>query len=135
MGESGFIEHLRELFAPHAAFEPRRMFGGWGIYLDGLMCGLVAEGQLYLKTDAESRLAFEAAGSQPFVYAGKGRPITMSYWSAPEEALESAEQMRPWASKAQSAARAANTVRGKPVRKPAAREGSGSTPRKPVRKR
>ena len=96
----GFVEHLRELFAPHAAFEARRMFGGWGLYLDGRMCALVADGQLYLKTDATTRPAFEAAGCAPFVYTGQDKPITMSYWSVPEDALESSEAMAPWARRA-----------------------------------
>jgi DNA transformation protein len=105
MTDRGFIEHLRELFTPHASFEARRMFGGWGVYLDGIMCGLVAEGQLYLKTDAQTRAEFEAAGCGPFVYTAQARPITMSYWSAPEDALESADAMRPWAQLAHAAAR------------------------------
>lgn len=121
MRDSGFIEHLRELFAPRAQFEARRMFGGWGIYLDGLMCGLVADGQLYLKTSADSRAAFEAAGSAPFVYTGQARPITMSYWSAPEDALESPEAMAPWAERAQQASRAAAAARVPKPRKPKVR--------------
>ena len=98
--DAGFVEHLRELFEPLATFEARRMFGGWGLYLDGRMCGLVAEGQLYLKTDAATRPAFEAAGCAPFVYTGQDTPITMSYWSVPEEALDSSEAMAPWARRA-----------------------------------
>ena len=105
MSATGFVEHLRELFAPSARFEARRMFGGWGIYLNGLMCGLVAEGQLYLKTDAQTRPEFEAAGCAPFIYTGQKKPITMSYWSVPEEALESGEAMAPWAVRAMAAGR------------------------------
>jgi DNA transformation protein and related proteins len=117
MRDSGFIEHLRELFAPHAQFEARRMFGGWGIYLDGLMCGLVADGQLYLKTDDSTRGAFQSAGSAPFVYDGKGKAITMSYWSVPEDALESDEAMAPWAKRASAAARAKAVAPRKPKKK------------------
>ena len=109
MSDQGFIEHLRELFAPHAGFEARRMFGGWGLYLDGRMCGLVAEGQLYLKTSTVTRPAFEQAGCAPFVYTAQARPITMSYWSVPEDALESGEAMRPWAQRALQAALSAAT--------------------------
>jgi DNA transformation protein len=116
MSDAGFIQHLRELFAPHGQFEARRMFGGWGIYLDGIMCGLVAEGQLYLKIDPRTRPDFEAAGSAPFVYTGQSRPISMSYWSAPEQALESPDDMAPWARRAHQAALAAAAKR-KPVAK------------------
>lgn len=107
----GFVEHLRELFAPLASFDARRMFGGWGLYLDGRMCGLVAHGQLYLKTDAATRPAFEAAGCAPFVYTGQARPITMSYWSVPDDALDSGEAMAPWARRAMQAGRAPKPAR------------------------
>ena len=111
MSDVGFIEHLRELLSPHATFDARRMFGGWGIYLDGRMCGLVADGSLYLKTDQQSRVDFAAAGSEPFVYTAQARPITMSYWSVPEDALESAEAMLPWARLALAAAQRAPVKR------------------------
>lgn len=104
---ASFIDHLREVFAPLAQFDARRMFGGWGLYLDGRMCGLVADGQLYLKTDASTRPHFEAAGCGPFIYTGQQKPITMSYWSVPEDALESSEAMAPWARRALQAAKPA----------------------------
>lgn len=123
MPDHGFIAHLRELFAPHARFEARRMFGGWGVYLDGVMCGLVAEGQLYLKTDAATRVEFEAVGSAPFVYTGQKQPITMSYWSVPEDALESGDAMQPWARLALQAGRQA-AARTRPLRAGAKRSGA-----------
>lgn len=120
--DTAFIEHLRELIAPLAAFEARRMFGGWGVYLDGRMCALVADGQLYLKTDAATRAAFEAAGCAPFVYTGQKQPITMSYWSVPDDALDSSEAMAPWARRAMQAA-----DRVPPARRPATRPRPGKS--------
>lgn len=107
MSDLGFIDHLRELLSPIAAFDARRMFGGWGLYLEGRMCGLVADGQLYLKTDDQTRPAFASAGCHPFVYTGQAKPISMSYWSVPEEALDSPDAMRPWARLALDAAQRA----------------------------
>lgn len=115
MTDAGFVAHLRELFAAHGTFDARRMFGGWGLYLDGLMCGLIADGTLYLKTDADTRPRFEAAGCAPFVYTGQKQPITMSYWSAPDEALESSDAMRPWARLALQAALGAAARKRKPA--------------------
>lgn len=103
-GGNDFIEHLRELLAPVGAFGARRMFGGWGIYLDGRMIGLVADAQLYLKVDEDTRPQFAAAGCAPFVYTSRKGQIQMSYWSTPEAALESAEAMAPWAGLALAAA-------------------------------
>lgn len=123
MGDNGLIEHLRELLSPHAQFDARRMFGGWGIYLDGLMCGLVADSHFYLKTTPTTRAEFEAVGSVPFVFDGKGKSITMSYWSAPEAALESADAMAPWARIALAAAQSVAATRRRPAPKRAASKG------------
>jgi DNA transformation protein len=91
------IAWFRELLAPIGRITARRMFGGAGLYADGLIVGLEVAGTLYLKTDAQTRQAFADAGGQPFVYDGKGQPVTMSYWTPPEEAMDSPEAMRPWA--------------------------------------
>jgi DNA transformation protein len=69
---------------------------------------------LFLKTDNESRASFIAAGCAPFVYTGQAKPITMSYWSVPEEALESSEAMAPWARRALAAGRTAAAAKRKP---------------------
>ena len=73
------------------------MFGGGGLYVDGLIVALEVGGTLYLKTDEQTRQAFANAGGAPFVYEGKGKPITMSYWTAPDDAMDSSDVMRPWA--------------------------------------
>jgi len=101
------------------------MFGGYGIYRDGLMFALVADDVLYLKVDAGNRADFESAGSEPFAYEtrarpapmarGAGRPrrsttaprrtrVVMSYWRAPDEALERPDAMLGWARSAFAAA-------------------------------
>ncbi len=93
-----------ELLAPLGRIAARRMFGGAGLYADGMIVGLEVDGALYLKTDAVSRQAFADAGGHPFVYHGKGKPITMRYWTPPEDAMDSPEAMRPWARLALEAA-------------------------------
>lgn len=99
-----FIAHLQDLFALFGPVSARSMFGGYGLYHDGRIIGVVIEDALYLKTDAETRSRFEAAGSAPFVYTGQKNPITLSYWSLPAEAMDSPQAMRPWAELAYAAA-------------------------------
>lgn len=95
------VEHALELFAPLGAIRVKRMFGGHGFYCDELFFALVAWDTLFLKADAASQAAFEAAGSQIFRYTQPdGRTFTMGYWSAPEEALDSPQAMQPWARRA-----------------------------------
>jgi len=113
-----YVEHLLELLTPVGEPTARRMFGGWGLYVDGVMVVLVADEMAFLKVDDESKPAFTAAGSSPFLYSHKGREISMSYWSVPDAALDSPEAMQPWAQLALEAARrkaAAKPARRKPA--------------------
>lgn len=98
------IDYIRELLEPFGAISARRMFGGYGIYHDSVMIGLVADSTLFLKTDELTRPQFAAAGCRPFVTESRGKPIEMSYWSAPEDAMDSANAMTPWARLAYAAA-------------------------------
>jgi DNA transformation protein and related proteins len=102
---SEFVDFVVENLQPLGAVSARRMFGGYGIFLDGLMFGLIADDQLYLKADDGNRAAYEAQDLQPFTYAGKGRTITMSYREAPSEAFDDPEVLCDWARQAHAAAR------------------------------
>lgn len=122
------IAWFRELLEPLGAITVRRMFGGAGLYVDGLIVGLEVEGTLYLKTDASSRELFADAGGRPFVYDGKAKQVTVaSYWTPPDDAMDSPEAMRPWARLALEAA--LRSAAAKPVKKKAAAKRS----RKPAK--
>lgn len=92
------------------------MFGGYGLFHDGLMIGLIASDELYLKADEMSCEDFAAVGSTPFRYKKDERCVTMSYWRAPEGSLVSAEALLPWGERALAAARRA--ARTKKRRRP-----------------
>jgi DNA transformation protein len=120
-----FVVHCLELLAgaagPAAPARPRRMFGGWGLYLGDLFVALIADERLFLKVAPSTRAAFEAAGCQPFVYEGKGKAMTLSYWTAPTDAMDSPALMLPWARLAVQAAlatRSAQVSRAMTGRKP-----------------
>ncbi|SET45602.1 TfoX/Sxy family protein [Stigmatella erecta] len=101
-----FVEYTLELLEPLGPVRARAMFGGWGLYCDGVMMGLIIRERLYLKTDETTRPAFQAAGGEPFVYdAGKGKaPVALSYWTPPAEAEDDAHALLPWARRALEAA-------------------------------
>ncbi len=90
------IAHLHDLAIGFGLLRARRMFGGHGVYHDGLMIALVEEGALYLKADAQTCERFAAAGGAPFVYTRQRKPVTLSFWSVPEAALDSPQDLRPW---------------------------------------
>ena len=102
------IAHLLDLLQPLGEVRARRMFGGYGLYLDDLMFGLVADETLYLKIDADSDGDYAALGLPCFSYPRQGRPVTMrSFRQAPAEALDQSEEMCRLASRAVQAARSA----------------------------
>lgn len=103
----GFIEFLRDALVPLGPVQVRRMFGGAGVYADGVMFGLVADDTLYLKADVETRRNFEEEGAGPFLYSSRGKTISLSYWRLPERLLDDPEEMTAWARKALAAARRA----------------------------
>ncbi len=113
-----FALHCLELLSPLGRPRAKAMFGGVGLYVDELFMALLLDDRLYLKTNAQTQPAFEAAGCEPFRYTMKdGREMTMGYWTAPEEALDSPEAMRPWARRAMEAALvAANAKPARPGR-------------------
>lgn len=99
-----FVEYLHEVFETFGPIRARRMFGGFGIYHDDLMFGLVADDVLYLKADAESAESYVARGLTQFEYIKQGKPMRMSYYTAPEEIFDDPEAARVWASLAFEAA-------------------------------
>lgn len=103
-----FVDYVLELFGPFGTVVSRRMFGGHGVYLDGLMFAIISEDTLYLKADEMNRIEFEQAGCEIFGYARKGRRATLGFFRAPEDAMESPELMLPWARTAYAAALRAN---------------------------
>jgi DNA transformation protein len=87
---------------------PKRMFGGVGLYHDGLFFGLVASDSLYLKVDDVTRPDYERAGSKPFQPYGDGS-YSMSYYAVPADVLENADALCRWAGEAIEAARRKGT--------------------------
>jgi DNA transformation protein len=115
-----FVDHCLELLAPLGAVSARRMFGGHGLYVDELFVAIIAGERLYLKVDAATAPAFDAAGCAPFEYQAEGKRVALGYRAAPAEALDSPPAMAPWGRLALQAALAARATKLKPAPRPAA---------------
>ncbi|MDH6232853.1 DNA transformation protein [Mesorhizobium soli] len=96
---------IADLFAGLGQVSVRRMFGGKGIYFNGVIFALELRGELMLKADAESAPDFEAAGCTQWTYTGSphGKTVAMPYWSVPDGAIDDPEEMAIWARKAYEA--------------------------------
>jgi DNA transformation protein len=91
-----FLAYVVDQFSAWKPVTVHKMFGGAGLYGDGIMFGLIADDVFYLKVDDSNRKQFEQAGSGPFrPYPGK--KTTMPYYVVPEEILESPARLGEWA--------------------------------------
>lgn len=98
-------ESIRELFAGFGPVAVCRMFGGAGVFTDGLMIALISGDLIYLKADADTVPAFEREGQSPFSYATKnGRHTLTSYWRMPDRLYDDAEELAAWARAAHAVA-------------------------------
>ncbi len=102
-----FLAHVLELMRPTAGSTARArpMFGGHGLYADGIIVGIVIDDVVYFKADDGNRAEFADLGLAPFVYATRhGDNYTMSYYRAPDNALDNASAMADWLRSAMGAA-------------------------------
>ena len=92
------------------------MFGGHGLYLDGVFFGLIAYDTLYLKTDEQNRPDYIKAKSKPFSFeSGRKGLVITSYWQCPDAVLKDGRKLRRWTEKALEVARRVKAA--KPKRK------------------
>ncbi len=113
-----YRDYILDLLSALDGVTARPMFGGAGIYLDGLMFALITGGDdFYLRVDEVNQPDYEEAGSiqfKPF----EDKPMRMPYWQAPVDLLEDEEELVLWARKAWEAAkRAQNAKQGKKKKK------------------
>ena len=86
----------------------KKMFGGAGIYYDGLIFGLLADDVLYFKVDDSNKSDYERAEMKPF-QPFDDKPMVMPYYEVPVDILEDREVLAEWARKSLSASSKKNT--------------------------
>lgn len=107
-------DRFDDLFAPFGRIVVRRMFGGEGLFRDGLMFGLVDAERIFLKTDDKTRPRFVAEGSGPFTYQmKKGEGILTSYYELPDRLYDDPDELAEWARAAFTVALQSSTAKKK----------------------
>ena len=102
----GFTSYVLDQLEELGGVTPRSMFGGVGLYHNGVFFGILARDVLYLKTDAKNRPDYVRAGTRPFKPYGDERRGVTRYYEVPLDVLESAPELAVWARKAIAAAKA-----------------------------
>ena len=84
------------------------MFGGWGIYKDGVIFAIIDDGQLYFKVGENNKADYEKEGSKPFEYPmPSGKKISLSYWELPADVMDDHERLLSWIEKSLEASKKA----------------------------
>ena len=122
-------DFIHELFGEFGRVEIKRMFSGQGIYAHGVIFAIVSGDLIYLKTDDETRAAFEAENAKPLTFTKKtGQRMVTSYWRLPERLYDDPVELAQWAKAAVGVSRA-KAVK-KVVRKPARKKKTAKKVRK-----
>mgnify|MGYP003433341987 FL=1 len=95
----GYLDYILDQLRVIGPVHAKRMFGGVGLYLEGVFFGLIAGDVLYFKVDDSNKPDYAAAGMEPFRPYGKGS-YAMSYFAVPEDVLEDEDLLKAWAYKA-----------------------------------
>jgi len=73
------------------------MFGGYGIYKNGIIFAIIAHDELYFKVDQSNIDLYKKQGSEAFTFETKGKVSTMiSYWKVPLIIMEDETQLKDW---------------------------------------
>ena len=103
---SGIVAWVAEALEPIGTVTSRAMMGGRTLYCDGVIFALVAQDELWFKSDADSDAVWDAAGAERFTYAIRdGTAHVMNYRRAPGDVHDDPDAMRQWAALALEAGR------------------------------
>ncbi len=110
MAKNDFHDYvMQDVLGRIRGVSSRAMFGGHGIYKDGVVFAIIADGELYFKVDDSNRKDYEAAGSKPFAYSAKDRKlVTMSYWEVPASVMEDPDEVASWVERSVKVSREKN---------------------------
>ena len=74
-----YVAHIVDLLQFFGPVESKSLFGGFGVFLEGLMFGLIAGNELYLKVDVQNRQDYKDLGLQAFSFGKNDKQFKMSY--------------------------------------------------------
>jgi DNA transformation protein len=114
-----YRDFVLEQLATAGRVTPRAMFGGVGLYLDGLFFALIDDDTLFFKTDERTRERYQKADSKPFCPYPDQPDQSMGYWQVPAEVLEDSDELAAWAREAMGVALAKKNRRPTRGRAPA----------------
>ena len=133
--QAQYLAYILEQLAMLPAVRPNRMFGGVGLYSEGLFFGLIDDDTLFFKTD-ESNIASYRERNMPRFMPFKDRPETeLGYHQVPADVIEDQELLVEWARRSVAVQRSLQVARSSKARRPARPKTRKPAPMKKVRQR
>lgn len=114
-----FHDFVKELFAGVGPVQIKRMFGGAGGYVDGVMFLLLGNDAIHIKVDEALKAELREEGSGPFEWTPQNGPragetIDLGYWRLPDSALDDPDEAAVWGRKALKIAKAKAAAKPRP---------------------
>jgi DNA transformation protein len=103
------IDYLLDELYALGVVSTKRMFGGHGLFLNGLMFSIVVDDVVYFKGDEQSARIYAYTGCQRFTYMRKDKPVHLNYYQAPDGSLDDSIELHHWATIAVASSERENT--------------------------
>lgn len=97
-----FLSYIQDQLSEFKGVETKRMFGGIGLFKEGLMFGMIGGDKFRLKVDETNKADFEEKGMKSY-YSDKKKK-GMPYWEVPADVLEDKHELAAWAQRSYEAA-------------------------------
>jgi DNA transformation protein len=111
-----YLQWVLEQLSGAGRISSRRMFGGVGLYRDGVFFAIISGDTLYFKVDDATRCNYEKRGMSQFRPYLDRPLVSMNYYEVPADVLEDPDECVEWALRAVASAAVAKPK--SPTRKP-----------------
>jgi len=96
MKKTQFLDYIIDCLSPFGSITSRAMFGGYGLYNEGVIFAVIIKDELYFKATKETEEFFKSKGSNKFTYQGKNGIVSMNYWKVDPDLLEDQDSLKEW---------------------------------------
>lgn len=90
-----YLNYIVDQLSEFGNVDVKKMFGGIGLFHEGLMFGKIGGETFRLKVDDSNKSKYEEKGMKPFYSEKKKKG--MPYWEVPLEILEDRDKLKEWA--------------------------------------
>ncbi len=97
-----YLNYVTDQLSEFGQVDVKKMFGGIGLFHQGLMFGKIGSDVLRLKVDEFNKKEYEDKGMKPFYSEKKKKG--MPYWEVPADILEDKNKLKDWVTKSYEAA-------------------------------